>query len=76
MVLHLFALVLAGFFSRHPSWIRIGPIRESLLFEVKTTDIGVLALLAITILAVALLAALPTIMRAVRIDPAKMLRLE
>jgi putative ABC transport system permease protein len=76
MVLHLFALVLAG----SSIGILLGFVSarfiESLLFEVKTTDIGVLALPTITILAVALLAALPAIMRAVRIDPAKMLRLE
>jgi putative ABC transport system permease protein len=49
---------------------------ESLLFAVKATDVGVLALPTATIFAVALLAALPPIVRAVRIDPATMLRLE
>jgi len=49
---------------------------ESLLFQVKATDLGVLALPAVIIFAVALLAALPAVMRAVRIDPATMLRSE
>jgi ABC-type lipoprotein release transport system permease subunit len=47
---------------------------ESLLFEVKAKDAGALALPAVTILAVALLAALPATIRAVRIDPVAMLR--
>jgi hypothetical protein len=47
-----------------------------MLFEVKATDVGVLALATATILAVALLAAVPAIVRAVRIDPAAMLRLD
>lgn len=49
---------------------------ETLLFEVKATDVGVLALPTVTILAVALLAALPAVIRAVRIDPVTMLRSE
>ncbi len=48
----------------------------TLLFEVKATDLGVLALPTVTILAVALLAALPAVIRAVRIDPVTMLRSE
>ena len=76
LVLHLLALVLAG------SWIGILlgflSVRfiETLLFDVKGTDIGVLALPTATIFAVALIAAVPAIVRAVRIDPATMLRLE
>lgn len=47
---------------------------EALLFEVKATDMHALAPPAIIISAVALLAALPAIIRAVRIDPMAMLR--
>ncbi|QOY87443.1 ADOP family duplicated permease [Paludibaculum fermentans] len=47
---------------------------EALLFEVKPTDLGALAPPAIIISAVALFAALPAIIRAVRIDPMAMLR--
>jgi ABC-type lipoprotein release transport system permease subunit len=49
---------------------------ESLLFQVKATDLRVLALPALTIAAAALLAALPAVIRAVRIDPVAMLRAE
>jgi predicted permease len=49
---------------------------ETLLYQVKPTDLGVLALPPLTIFAVALLAALPAVIRAVRIDPATTLRAE
>jgi ABC-type antimicrobial peptide transport system permease subunit len=49
---------------------------ESLLYQVKPTDTRMLALPALTILAAALVAALPAVIRAVRIDPANMLRTE
>jgi putative ABC transport system permease protein len=49
---------------------------ESLLFQVKATDLGVLALPSIVIVAAALLAAAPAVIHAVRIDPAKALRSE
>jgi predicted permease len=49
---------------------------ESLLYQVKPTDVALLALPAAAILAAALLAALPAVIRAVRIDPVAMLRAE
>ena len=49
---------------------------EDLLYQVKATDFGILALPSMTILAAALLAALPAVIRAVRIDPVTMLRAE
>jgi predicted permease len=49
---------------------------ESLLYQVKATDVGVLTLPSLTILVAALLAAVPAVIRAVRIDPAAMLRAE
>jgi predicted permease len=49
---------------------------ETLLYQVKATDLGVLALPSLTILAAALLAALPAVVRAVRVDPATILRAE
>jgi len=48
----------------------------ALLYEVKPTDLGMLALPSAAILAVALLAALPAVLHAVRIDPVSMLRSE
>jgi putative ABC transport system permease protein len=49
---------------------------ESLLYQVKPTDPGMLALPAVTIVALAIVAALPPVVHAVRIDPARMLRAE
>jgi ABC-type antimicrobial peptide transport system permease subunit len=76
LVLHLFALVLAGSLVGVLLGFVSARFIETLLFEVKATDVGVLALPTITIFSVALLAAVPAIVRAVRIDPATMLRLE
>jgi len=47
---------------------------ESLLYGVKAGDPGMLALPALTIVVAALLAALPPVIRAVRVDPVTMLR--
>src|SRR5207248_3690575 len=47
---------------------------ETLLYEVKGADLGMLTVPSLTILAAASLAALPAVIRAVRIDPVKMLR--
>ena len=49
---------------------------ETLLFGVKGSDPGMLALPALVLFAAALLAALPAVLRAARIDPAIMLRAE
>jgi putative ABC transport system permease protein len=49
---------------------------ESLLYQVKPGDPRMLAFSAFTVLAAALLAALPPVIRAVRIDPAPVLRVE
>ncbi len=72
----IFAVVMAGALLG----ILLGSVSvrfiESLLFEVKATDLGVLALPAVIIFAVAVVAALPAVIRAARIDPATMLRSE
>jgi predicted permease len=49
---------------------------ESLLYQVKATDLAMLALPSLAILAAALLAALPAVIHAVRIDPVTVLRSE
>lgn len=49
---------------------------EALLYQVKATDLAMLALPSFTILAAALLAALPAVVHAVRIDPVAALRAE
>jgi ABC-type antimicrobial peptide transport system permease subunit len=49
---------------------------ESLFYQVKPTDPGILAFPFLAILAAALLAELPALIHAVRIDPVTMLRAE
>jgi predicted permease len=49
---------------------------STLLYQIKATDPSIIAAPAITILAAALLAALPPVFRAIRIDPVEMLRSE
>ena len=49
---------------------------ESLLYQVKASDPGMLMLPALTIVGAAALAAVPAVVRAVRIDPVEMLRSE
>jgi predicted permease len=49
---------------------------ETLLYQVKPTDLPMLVVPVVTILTASLLAALPPVLRAVRIDPASMLRAE
>jgi hypothetical protein len=48
----------------------------SLLYQVKATDAGMLAFPSLIILATGLLAAVPAVLRALRIDPVAMLRAE
>ncbi|MEO8130341.1 MAG: ABC transporter permease, partial [Bryobacteraceae bacterium] len=48
----------------------------SLLYQVRVTDLPVLALPSFAILGAALLATLPAVIRAVRVDPVQMLRAE
>jgi putative ABC transport system permease protein len=49
---------------------------ESLFYQVKPTDIGILAFPALAIFVAALLAAIPPLLRAVRVDPMIALRYE
>jgi predicted lysophospholipase L1 biosynthesis ABC-type transport system permease subunit len=71
-----FAMVLIGAIAG--SVLGIASVRyvESLLYQVKPTDAAMLALPLVTILSAALLATLPAVIRAVRVDPARMLRAE
>jgi hypothetical protein len=49
---------------------------KSTIHQVKATDLAMLAFPSLTLLAVALLAALPAVTRAVRTDPVAMLLAE
>jgi predicted permease len=72
----IFVMVLAGAVAGLA--LGLGSVRyiEALLYQVKATDLSMLALPWLTIVSVALLAALPAMIRAVRIDPVVMLRMD
>jgi predicted permease len=72
----VFAMVLVG--AAAGLLLGIASVRyiEALLYQVKATDLAMLAVPSLTIVAAALLAALPAVIRAVRIDPVTMLRAE
>jgi len=72
----IFAMVVVGAIAG--VWLGITAARyfDTLLFQVKPTDAGVLALPTVAILAAALVAAAPAVIRAIRIDPVTMLRVE
>jgi predicted permease len=72
----VFAMVLAGAIGGLGLGMASVRYIESLFYQVKATDLPMLALPSIAILAAALLAALPAVLRAVRIDPAITLRCE
>jgi len=72
----VFAAVLGGAQGDLAFGMATARFIESLFYQVKPTDPAMLALPSVTILAAALLAALPPVIHAVRIDPATVLRSE
>jgi predicted permease len=76
VIVGVFAVVLTGSFAG--ILLGLASVRwiESLLFDVKATAPAALALPALTIFVVALLAAIPAVVRAIRIHPVAMLRAE
>jgi predicted permease len=72
----VFSMVLVGAVSGIGLGLLSVRYVESLFYQVKATDLQMLALPSLAILAGSLLAALRPVMRAVRIDPASMLRVE
>jgi predicted permease len=76
VTIEVFAMVLIGAGAGLGLGLTSARYIASLLFEVKATDATMLALPMVTILGAALLAALPAVVRAVRIDPAVTLRAE
>ena len=71
-----FAMLLAGLAAGLALGITSARFMESLFYEVKATDPSMLITPALILFAVALLASVPAVLRAVRIDPASMLRVE
>ena len=74
VTLEVFSIVLAGVVAGVALGLASVRFIESLLYEVKATDIRIMSVPALTMLAAALLAALPAVIRAVRTDPVAMLR--
>jgi predicted permease len=76
VTVEVFSMVLAGAVAGVTLGMASVRYIESLLYQVKPTDLAMLALPSLAILAAALLAAVPPVIRAVRIDPATTLRSE
>jgi predicted permease len=76
MTVDVFSMVVAGALAGLALAMASARYIETLLYQVKPTDSGALAIPSLTIVAVALLAALPAVIHAVRIDPVSMLRSE
>jgi predicted permease len=76
VTLDVFSMALVGAVAGLALSLMSAQYIETLLFEVKATDAGILARPWLIMMAVALLAALPAVIRAVHIDPAATLRCE
>lgn len=70
----IFSMVVAGALAGLVLGMGSARYIETLFYQVKPTDLGVLALPSLAILGAALVAALPAVIHAVRIDPVTMLR--
>jgi ABC-type lipoprotein release transport system permease subunit len=76
VTVRVFAVVMAGALAGLVLGMVSARYIESLFYQVKATDLGMLAFPSLAILGAALLAAVVPVIRAVRIDPATMLRAE
>jgi ABC-type lipoprotein release transport system permease subunit len=72
----VFSMVLVGAVTGLALGMATARYIEALFYQVKTTDLAMLVFPSLTLLAMALFAALPPVIRAVRIDPVAMLRAE
>ncbi len=72
----VFAMVLSGALAGFALGMSSVRYIESLLYQVHATDPGILAAPSLAILAAALVAALPAVVQAVRIDPVTVMRSE
>jgi ABC-type antimicrobial peptide transport system permease subunit len=69
-------MVLLGSVAGVAVALSLEPYVKTLLFQVKASEASAFVIPAITIIAASLLAALPAVHRALRIDPARLLREE
>jgi putative ABC transport system permease protein len=76
VTMDVFAMVLTGALAGLALGMASVRYIETLFFQVKATDAGMLILPALTLFAAALLASLPAVLQAVRIDPVDALRSE
>ncbi len=76
VTLGLFAMVLLGAAAGGTLSILFEPYIKGLLYEVKRSDLGVLAVPSLMILTITLATAIPAVIRGIRIDPVEMLRTE
>ena len=74
VTVEIFMMALAGALAGGALGMASVRYIETLLYQVRPTDLGVLALPPLTLLTAGLLAALPAVIRAVRIDPVNVLR--
>jgi putative ABC transport system permease protein len=72
----LFAMVALGCAAGIASGLVCARFVETLLYEVKPTDVSSLSLPIVVLVTAAVLAAIPPVLRAARIDPAQTLRSE
>jgi predicted permease len=70
----VFAMVLVGGLAGVGLGLGSVSYIESLLYQVRATELNLLALPVLAVIGTAMLAALPPVLRAVRIDPVSMLR--
>jgi ABC-type antimicrobial peptide transport system permease subunit len=75
-IVDVLAMALAGAAAGVALGMASARFMASLFYQVKATDLPMLAFPALALFAVALLAAVPAVIRAVRVDPVKMLRVE
>jgi len=76
VTINVFAVLLMGSMTGLALGMISARFMEALFYQVKASDPAIMVLPAAILFAVALFAAIPAVIRAVRIDPASMLRVE
>ena len=76
VTLPVFSMVMLGAVAGLALGMTSARFIEALLFHSKATDLSMLAVPCFAIVAAAMLAALPAVARALRVDPVAMLRSE